>query len=513
MPRFNTGHLHTFLEVVRSGGVRRAAQGLKLTQPAVSARIRLLEDALGVRLTRHGQMLIRHAEQFEHLHQDVTAHVAAWAGLQDQLRLGVAESVAQSWLPDVVTALHTTFRKVEIEIDVDVSTNLRDRLLGREIDLAFLMGPVSEAIRHDLSRTDILPLVRDCLPALAAGLRCDPARRACRRGVARNPCASAVVAGARRHGRRTRNHRTGLYNPADPRRLGVDHDRDRRHDRKEAAMTRPEPVLPEIVSAALVVPVAEEMSVTVWRTSRSTTVRELPDCSTAVFDARSRNVDQAARMPAHLHSMELCLQHIAEHHLALDDWQDGDVIVTNDPCCGEQHLPDFIAFRPVFRDGVRIAITCVLIHHVDVGGGAAGGYNAHAVEVFQEGLRLPPVPIVRNGRMQDDLFATILQNLREPETFRGDFLGPGAALDVGARAMLRLADRQGVQALDRIGAALLDHAEQEMRAALEAKTIGHALQPGDIVQMETPGGGGDGDPASRALAAAEQDKADGYVQG
>jgi len=173
-------------------------------------------------------------------------------------------------------------------------------------------------------------------------------------------------------------------------------------------------------------------------------------------------------MPVHLNSMELCLHHIAAHHIPLDEWRDGEVIVTNDPYCGGQHLPDFIAFKPVFKDGERIAITCVLIHHVDVGGGAAGGYNAKAVEVFQEGLRLPPVRIVRDGEMQEDLFATILQNVREPETFRGDFLSQIAALDVGARAMLRLADRYGVQALDEIGAALLDHAEHEMRNALEA---------------------------------------------
>ncbi|MDW4499383.1 hydantoinase B/oxoprolinase family protein [Sulfitobacter sp. D35] len=232
-------------------------------------------------------------------------------------------------------------------------------------------------------------------------------------------------------------------------------------------MIHPDPVLLEIVSAALV-SAAEEMSVTVWRTSRSTTVRELLDYSTAVFDGQGHNVAQAARMPVHLNSMELCLHHIARHHIPLDEWREGDVIVTNDPYCGGQHLPDFIAFKPVFKDGARIAITCVLIHHVDVGGGAAGGYNAHAVEVFQEGLRVPPVRIVRAGEMQQDLFDTILQNVREPETFRGDFLSQIAALDVGARAMLRLADRYGTRTLTDIGAALLDHAEHEMRAALTA---------------------------------------------
>lgn len=98
-------------------------------------------------------------------------------------------------------------------------------------------------------------------------------------------------------------------------------------------MMRPDPVLLEIVSAALV-SVAEEMSVTVWRTSRSTTVRELLDYSTAVFDGQGRNVAQAARMPVHLNSMEICLHHIAAHHIPLDEWRDGEVIVTNDPYCG-----------------------------------------------------------------------------------------------------------------------------------------------------------------------------------
>ena len=90
------------------------------------------------------------------------------------------------------------------------------------------------------------------------------------------------------------------------------------------------PILMEIVAHAFVA-VAEEMSITIWRTSRSTTVRELLDYSTAVFDGEGRNIAQAARMPVHLNSMELCLKEIIAHHLPLEQWQDGDVIVTNDP--------------------------------------------------------------------------------------------------------------------------------------------------------------------------------------
>lgn len=155
MNRLNIEQLRTFLEVVRQRGVRRAAQSLHLTQPAVSARIKALEDSLGVALferragrlalTRRGEMLIRYAEQFETLSEQVTAHVVAPEGIERQLRLGVAETVAQSWLPDFVAELHRAFSRVEIEIHVDVSPNLRARLMEREIDLAVLLGPISDA--------------------------------------------------------------------------------------------------------------------------------------------------------------------------------------------------------------------------------------------------------------------------------------------------------------------------------------------------------------------------------
>ena len=155
MIRLNIEQLRSFLEVVRLGGVRRAAQSLNLTQPAVSARIKALEETLGVALfertssglvlTKRGDMLVRYAEQFETLTEQVTADIVAPEGIERVLRMGVAETVAQSWLPDLVAALHARFGRVGIEVSVDVSTNLRGQLLDREIDLAILLGPISEA--------------------------------------------------------------------------------------------------------------------------------------------------------------------------------------------------------------------------------------------------------------------------------------------------------------------------------------------------------------------------------
>ena len=137
------------------------------------------------------------------------------------------------------------------------------------------------------------------------------------------------------------------------------------------------PIELEILRSALT-SVAAEMDVTVWRTSRSTIVRELLDYSTAVFDRDGYNVTQSARIPQHLNSMGFGFRTIVERFLPLDRWRDGDVVISNDPYCGGQHLPDLLAFRPVFSEGERVAVVGTLCHHLDMGGLAAGSYAATA---------------------------------------------------------------------------------------------------------------------------------------
>jgi len=154
MPPLNLAHLHTFLAVVRTGGVRRAAVSLNLTQPAVTARIRNLEQSLhgtlfdreagGMSLTRLGERLLVHAEKFERLQEMIEKDVIDPEGLERHLRIGVSETIAQCWLPDLIARLHRRFPRLEIEFNVDISRDLRERLMGREIDLAILLGPVSE---------------------------------------------------------------------------------------------------------------------------------------------------------------------------------------------------------------------------------------------------------------------------------------------------------------------------------------------------------------------------------
>lgn len=193
--RFTLDQLRTLLVVARTGGVHRAAQELHLTQPAVTARIRGLEQALGVelfdrkasmKLTKSGSALVGYAEQYLKLNDLILRDVAMAEEVELLLRIGVSETIVQSWLPEFVARLRTTFPRVTVEIDVDISHTLRDRLLGNQIDFALLMGPVSDfrvenvalpafemgwfrasgqaAEAPDLSRAPVITFARDTRP-------------------------------------------------------------------------------------------------------------------------------------------------------------------------------------------------------------------------------------------------------------------------------------------------------------------------------------------------------------
>ena len=221
----------------------------------------------------------------------------------------------------------------------------------------------------------------------------------------------------------------------------------------------------EVIRGALIA-AAEEMSVTVWRTSRSSVVREILDYSTCVFDAEGFSVAQAARMPVHLNSMASCLRDLIENHIPLAEWHDGDVVMTNDPYSGGQHLPDVQTFTPVFVDGVRVGIAGILVHHLDVGGGAPGSYDANATEVFQEGICFPPVKVVRAGDVNEDLIKVFLRNSREPQNVGGDFASQLAALKIGVRSMERIARRYGIERMASACKRIQDQSEQLIRSAI-----------------------------------------------
>lgn len=151
--RFTLDQIQTFLTVARTASMRQASEELYLTQPAVTARIRNLEQVLGVelfdrragmRLTKEGVALVHYAEQYLKLNDLILRDVAQQDSVEMLFRIGVSETIVQAWLPEFIARLREAFPRLRIEIDVDISRNLRDRLIGGAIDFALLMGPVSE---------------------------------------------------------------------------------------------------------------------------------------------------------------------------------------------------------------------------------------------------------------------------------------------------------------------------------------------------------------------------------
>lgn len=234
---------------------------------------------------------------------------------------------------------------------------------------------------------------------------------------------------------------------------------------------RVDPITFEVVNNALI-GVADQMAATILRTSYSTVVREMLDYSTAVFDPEGRIIAQSCRIPIHLNSMSRSLRTTLEQVIPLSEWKEGDIVVTNDPYLGGQHLPDVQTFMPVFVDGKVVAICGTLDHHLDVGGMRPGSYAGDAVEIFQEGLRIPPIKLFEEGRPNERLLAMIDANIRQPDQTGGDLRSQAAALNIGRDGILELVERYGVETFTACLDDAIDTSEARMRAKLRELPAG-----------------------------------------
>ena len=209
---------------------------------------------------------------------------------------------------------------------------------------------------------------------------------------------------------------------------------------------------------------AEEMGATLMRTAHSPNIKERLDHSCAVFDGRARLVAQAAHIPVHLGS----LPRAVAAALAAGPLEPGDVVLLNDPFAGGTHLPDLTLVSPVFlgRAAEPDFLVASRAHHADVGGASPGSMPL-AREVYEEGLRLPPVFLARAGRRQEDLLRLVLANVRTPHERMADLDAQLGAQATGALRLEALARRRGRAELSAAAFALMDHAERLVRAALK----------------------------------------------
>ncbi|OGD10827.1 MAG: hypothetical protein A2Y86_03555 [Candidatus Aminicenantes bacterium RBG_13_62_12] len=245
----------------------------------------------------------------------------------------------------------------------------------------------------------------------------------------------------------------------------------------------PDPVELEIFKS-LFVSVAEEMGVALCRASFSPNIKERRDFSCAVFDASGATVAQGDHLPVHLGAMPLSVA-AAIKSLPLEP---GDTVVLNDPYRGGTHLPDITMVTPVFlRGGVRPAFFVAnRAHHSDVGGSAPGSMPL-ASELFQEGVIIPPVKLVRRGRVDRDVLSFILANVRTPEEREGDLTAQLASNAIGRRRLLEVASKYGYAMICGRMRDLQDYSESILRRALASLPDG-VYRFEDRMDDDRPGG-------------------------
>ena len=221
----------------------------------------------------------------------------------------------------------------------------------------------------------------------------------------------------------------------------------------------------------LLTSVAEEMGVTLGRTAYSTNIKERRDYSCGVFGPDGEMVAQAAHIPVHLGAMT------ASVRAGLDrlDLGPGDVAILNDPYLGGTHLPDVSLMAPAYlhsNDGlVLVGYVANRGHHADIGGMSPGSLPL-STELYQEGVIIPPLKLVRAGVMNEELMELICRNSRTPDERRGDFAAQLAAIRTGERRLLGLVERYGLASVHEHMSALLDYAESLTRSALRAFSEG-----------------------------------------
>jgi len=208
---------------------------------------------------------------------------------------------------------------------------------------------------------------------------------------------------------------------------------------------------------------AEEMGAALRRAAFSPNIKERRDYSCALFDARGVAVALGDHMPVHLGAMPMSVEAaLAE----LGPLQPGDVACLNDPFRGGTHLPDITLIGPVHAEGRLLGYVASRAHHSDVGGSTPGSMPLGR-EIYEEGLRIPPVRLYRGGERNEDLWRTLLANVRTPSERWGDPDAQLAALNTGADRLLEIAGRRGISETLAAMAALIAYADRLVAAGLE----------------------------------------------
>jgi len=213
--------------------------------------------------------------------------------------------------------------------------------------------------------------------------------------------------------------------------------------------------------------VADRMQDALVRSATSSIAREGMDCAAALFLADGRVIAQARSLPLLLGSLLPAVEGVLKH-FPVQAMRAGDAYLLNDPWSGGTHLPDLALVRPIVCEGRVVALAAAILHHQDVGGSTPGSIPPDATEIFQEGLRIPPIQWREAGKVREDVARLLLANSRTPDNLRGDLDAQWACVSLGEREVAELIEAYGVQAFTAGCEALIVQAERITRAALAA---------------------------------------------
>ncbi|MGE5202024.1 MAG: hydantoinase B/oxoprolinase family protein [Acidobacteriota bacterium] len=213
--------------------------------------------------------------------------------------------------------------------------------------------------------------------------------------------------------------------------------------------------------------IANEMQSTLLRSSFSPIVKEGLDASASIFTPDGTTLAQSCSIPIHLATLIPAVAEVLKR-FPVDTMREGDTFTLNDPYTGGTHLPDIAVIMPVFHRDKVIALSGAMTHHQDVGGMAAGSVPTNATEIYQEGLRIPPLKLRDRGVYNETFIQLLRQNVRIPDTVMGDLHAQVAACTVAARRLEEVAERYGHNQLAAIFDELLLRSETMTRKAIQA---------------------------------------------
>ena len=237
------------------------------------------------------------------------------------------------------------------------------------------------------------------------------------------------------------------------------------------ASARVDPVTLEIVRNGLKA-IAQRITRRMIRSANSFIVKEMEDCSASILDARGQLLAEEAGPPIQLNTVGVCLKTILEHYFPPESWRPGDVVITNDPYAGDgslaaTHTNDYLAFHPLFFDGELVAFSGLMVHHFDIGG-MNMGTRGWGTEIYQEGLRIPPLKIVDAGELDAKVLEIILTNTRTRAMLENDLVSQISSVKVAADDVLELFAKYGNATMQACFRELIDYSERRTREAIAA---------------------------------------------